>query len=70
MFQKFSASDVTNMDTLQETVQPRRREYNMLAPLKLTQIHLKRVKRRERKNISSKRHDKKLGKSFNPKFYS
>jgi hypothetical protein len=48
MFHKFSASDVTNMDTMQETVQPRRREGNMLLPLTLIQIHLKRMKIRER----------------------
>jgi len=55
MFQKFSASDVTSMDTLQETVQPGRREDNMLPPLTLIQIHLKRVKRRERRSTSSKK---------------
>jgi hypothetical protein len=46
---------VTSMDTLQETVQPGRREDNMLPPLRLIQIHLKRVKIRERRNTSSKR---------------
>jgi hypothetical protein len=35
MFQKFSASDVTTMDTMQETVQPGRREDNMLPSLTL-----------------------------------
>ena len=54
MFYKFSASDVTNMDTMQETVQPRRREDNMLPPLTLIQNHLKRMKRRERRSTSSK----------------
>jgi hypothetical protein len=33
MFQKFSASDVTNMGTMQEIVQQGRREDNMLLPL-------------------------------------
>jgi hypothetical protein len=41
MLQKFSASDVTSMDTLQEIVQPGRREDNMLPLLTLIQIHLK-----------------------------
>jgi hypothetical protein len=54
MFQKFSASDVTIMDTMQETVQPGRREDNMLPPLTLIQTHLKRMKRRERRSTSSK----------------
>jgi hypothetical protein len=49
MFQKLSASDVTNMDTMQEIVQPGRREDNMLLPLTLIQIHLKRMKIRERR---------------------
>jgi hypothetical protein len=66
MFQKFSASDVTSMDTLQENVQPGRREDNMLPLLTLIQIHLKRVKKRERRNISYKRYDNKLGKTFDP----
>jgi hypothetical protein len=57
MFQKFSASDVMSMDTLKEIVQPGRREDNMLPPLTLIQIHLKRVKRRERKSTYSKIHD-------------
>jgi hypothetical protein len=35
MFQKFSASEVTIMETVQETVQPGRREDNMLPPLTL-----------------------------------
>jgi hypothetical protein len=54
MFHKFSASDVTIMDTMQETVQPGRREDNMLPPLTLIQTHLKRMKKRERKSTSSK----------------
>jgi hypothetical protein len=54
MFQKSSASDVTIMDTMQETVQPGRREDNMLPPLTLIQTHLKRMKRRERRSTSSK----------------
>jgi hypothetical protein len=54
MFQKFSASDVTNMGTMQEIVQPGRREDNMLLPLTLIQIHLKRMKIRERRSTSSK----------------
>jgi hypothetical protein len=54
MFHKFSAAYVTNMDTMQEVVQPGRREDNMLLPLKLIQIHLKRMKRRERISTSSK----------------
>jgi hypothetical protein len=44
----------TNMDTMQETVQPERREDNMLLPLTLIQIHLKRMKIRERRSTSSK----------------
>jgi hypothetical protein len=35
MFHKFSASDVTIMETMQEIVQPRRREDNILPPLTL-----------------------------------
>jgi hypothetical protein len=54
MFQKFSASDVTIMDTMQETVQLGRREDNMLPQLTLIQTHLKRMKRRERRSTSSK----------------
>jgi hypothetical protein len=54
MFQNFSASDVTNMDTMQEIVQLGRREDNMLLPPTLIQIHLKRMKRRERKSTFSK----------------
>jgi hypothetical protein len=54
MFQKFSASDVTIMDTMQEIVQPGRREDNMRPPLTLIQTHLKRMKRRERRSTSSK----------------
>jgi hypothetical protein len=54
MFQKFNASDVTIMDTMLETVQPGRREDNILLPLTLIQIHLKRMKRRERRSTSSK----------------
>jgi hypothetical protein len=54
MFQKFSASNVTNMDTMQEIVQPGRREDNMLLPLTLIQIHLKRMKIRERRSSSSR----------------
>jgi hypothetical protein len=50
MFQKFSASNVTNMGTMQEIVQPGRREDNMLLPLTLIQIHLKIMKIRERSN--------------------
>jgi hypothetical protein len=69
MFQKFSASDVTNMGTMQEIVQPGGREDNMLLPLKLIQIHLKRTKIRERRSTFSKnklrtKHDYKPGKSF------
>jgi hypothetical protein len=41
MLQKFSALDVTSMDTLQEIVQPGRKEDNMLPLLTLIQIHLK-----------------------------
>jgi hypothetical protein len=54
MFQKFSAADVTNMDTMQETVQTGRREDNMILPLTLIQIHLKIMKIRERRSTSSK----------------
>jgi hypothetical protein len=54
MFQKFNASDVTNMGTMQEIVQPGRREDNMLISLTLIQIHLKRMKKRERRSTSSK----------------
>jgi hypothetical protein len=54
MFQKFSALDVTVMDTMQETVQPGRREDNMLPPLTLIQTHLKRMKKGERRSTSSK----------------
>jgi hypothetical protein len=54
MFHKFSASDVTNMDTMQETVQPGRREDNMILPLTLIQIYLKRMEIRERRSTSSK----------------
>jgi hypothetical protein len=54
MFQKFSASDVTNMGTMQEIVQPRRREEIMLLSLTLIQIHLKRMMIRERRSTSSK----------------
>jgi hypothetical protein len=54
MFQKFSASDVTNMGTMQEIVQPGRKEDNMLPPLTLIQTHLKRMKIRERRSTSSK----------------
>jgi hypothetical protein len=35
MFHKFSASDVTNMDIMQEIVQPGRREDNMLPIMKI-----------------------------------
>jgi len=42
------------MDTMKETVQPGRREDNMFPPSTLIQIHLKRMKRRERINTSSK----------------
>jgi hypothetical protein len=69
MFHKFSASDVTIMDTMRETVQLGRREDNMLPPLTLIQTHLKIMKKRERKITSSKRHDYKLGKSIDFKFY-
>ena len=41
MFQKFSVSDVTSMDTLLEIVQPERGENNMPPLLILIQIHLK-----------------------------
>jgi hypothetical protein len=54
MFHKFSASDVTNMGTMQEIFQPRRREDNMLLSLTLIQIHLKRMKMRERISTSYK----------------
>jgi hypothetical protein len=54
MFQKFNALDVTVMDTMQETIQPRRREDNMLPPLTMIQTHLKRMKKRERRSTSSK----------------
>ena len=54
MFQKFIASDVTIMDTMQETVQLGKREDNMLPPLTLIQTHLKRIKKRERRSTSSK----------------
>jgi hypothetical protein len=54
MFQKFSALDVTVMDTMKETVQPTRREDNMLPPLALIQTHLKILKKRDRKSTSSK----------------
>jgi hypothetical protein len=54
MFQKFSASDVTNMGTMQEIVQPGRREDNMLLPLTLIQIHLKRMNIRESRSTYSK----------------
>jgi hypothetical protein len=50
MFQKFSALDVTNMDTMQETVQLGRRENNMFLPPTLIQINLKRMKTRERRS--------------------
>jgi hypothetical protein len=39
--QRRDASDVTSIDTLQEIVQPRRREDNMLLLLTLIQIYLK-----------------------------
>jgi hypothetical protein len=55
MFHKCSASDVTNMDTMQETIQPGRRENNMILSLTLIYIHLKRIKIRERRSTSSKR---------------
>jgi hypothetical protein len=54
MFQKFSASDVTNMDTMQEIVQLGIRDDNMLLSLTLIQIHLTRIKIRERRSTSSK----------------
>jgi hypothetical protein len=54
MFQKFNALDVTNMGTMQEIVQPGRKEDNMLPPLTLIQTHPKRMKIRERRSTSSK----------------
>jgi hypothetical protein len=54
MFQKFSALDLTVMDTMQETVQLGRREDNMLPLLTLIQTQLKRMKKRERRSTSSK----------------
>jgi hypothetical protein len=54
MFKKFNALDVTNMGTMQEIVQPRRREENMLLLLTLIHIHLKRIKIRERRSTYSK----------------
>jgi hypothetical protein len=54
MFQNFSASYVTIMDTMQETVQLGRREDNMLPLLTLIHTYLKRMKRRERRSTSSK----------------
>jgi hypothetical protein len=53
-FQRFSALDVTNMGTMQEIVQPGRKEENMLPPLTLIQTHPKRMKIREMRSISSK----------------
>jgi hypothetical protein len=54
MFKRFNASDVTNMDTMQEIVQPGRKEDNMPPPLTLNQTHLKKMKIREMRSISSK----------------
>ena len=54
MFHKFSAPDVTNMGNMQEIVQPGRTKANMLVPLTLILIHLKRMKIRERRSTSSK----------------
>ena len=54
MFQKFSCSDVTNMGTMQEIVQPGRNEDNMLPPLTLTQTQPKIMKIRERRSTYSK----------------
>jgi hypothetical protein len=54
IFHKSSASGVTIMETMKETVQPGRREDNMLPPLTLIQTHLKRMKRRERRSTFSK----------------
>jgi hypothetical protein len=52
--QRFSASDVTNMGTMQEIVQLGRKEDNMLPSLTLIQTHPKRMKIREMRSISSK----------------
>jgi hypothetical protein len=70
IFQRFSASDVTNMGTMQEIVQPGRKEDNMFPLLTLIQTHPKRMKIREMKSISSKTNIKlsmtaNLGKLFN-----
>jgi hypothetical protein len=54
MFQKFSASDVTNMDTMQEIVQPGSKEDNMLPLLTFIQTHLKRMKIRDMRITSLK----------------
>jgi hypothetical protein len=54
MFQKFNASDVKNMGTMQEIFQPGRKEDNMLPPLTLIETHPKRMKIRERRSTSSK----------------
>jgi hypothetical protein len=55
MLQKFSVTDVTNMDTLLNIVQPERRENNMPPPSTLIQIHLKKVKRGETRSTFSRR---------------
>jgi hypothetical protein len=55
MLHKFSASDVTSMDTFLEIVQPERKENNMFPLLIVIQFHLKKVKRRERRSTFSKR---------------
>jgi hypothetical protein len=65
IFQRFSASDVTNMGTMQEIVQPGRKEDNMLSPLTLIQTHPKRMKIREMRSISSKTNIK-LSMTANP----
>jgi hypothetical protein len=54
MVHRFSASDVTNMDTMPEIVQPRRKGDNMPPSLSLNQTLLKRMKIREMRIISSK----------------
>jgi len=54
MFHRFNPSYVKNMGTMQEIVQPGRKEENMLPLLTLIQTHLKRMKIRERRSTSSK----------------
>jgi hypothetical protein len=54
IYQRSSASDVTNMDTMQEIVRPGRKEDNMLPPLTLIQTHLKRMNIRDMRITSSK----------------